>query len=215
MLNRRGFIAIAGWLLAWAAGSARGELQAGDNYALIAPQPTEAAGKVEVTEFFWYGCPHCNDLEPVLNQWLKTLPKDVAFRRVPAIFLDGRWAPAARLYYTLDALGEETRLRAALFDAIHVGRMNHASESEVAEWAAKNGVERAKFAAAYHSAAVQGRINRAQELTQAHGIKGVPAVVVGGKYLTSNTMAGSHEALPAVIDELIGKARAEQASKSK
>jgi thiol:disulfide interchange protein DsbA len=194
-------------------GSARAELKEGEEYKLIAPQPTEAVGKIEVTEFFWYGCPHCHELEPVLNQWLKTLPKDVAFRRVPAIFLDARWAPAARLYYTLDALGEENRLRSALFDAIHVGRLNHTSEAEVGEWLAKQGVERSKFAAAYNSAAVQAKINRAQELTQAHAIRGVPAVVVGGKYFTSNNMADSNEALPAIIDELIRKVRVEQGQK--
>lgn len=200
-------------LLSCLAGAARAELKEGEEYKLIAPQPTEAVGKIEVTEFFWYGCPHCHELEPVLNQWLKTLPKDIAFRRVPAIFLDARWAPAARLYYTLDALGEENRLRSALFDAIHVGRLNHTSEAEVGEWLAKQGVERSKFAAAYNSAAVQAKINRAQELTQAHAIRGVPAVVVGGKYFTSNNMADSNEALPAIIDELIRKVRVEQGQK--
>ncbi|MFA7281059.1 MAG: thiol:disulfide interchange protein DsbA/DsbL [Sterolibacterium sp.] len=206
-------LVLATLLLSWLAGAARAELKEGEEFKLIAPQPTEAVGKIEVTEFFWYGCPHCHELEPVLNQWLKTLPKDVAFRRVPAIFLDARWVPAARLYYTLDALGEENRLRTALFDAIHVGRLNHTSEVEVGEWLAKQGVERGKFATAYNSAAVQAKINRAQELTQAHAIRGVPAVVVGGKYFTSNNMADSNEALPAIIDELIRKVRAEQGQK--
>jgi len=188
----------------------RAALKEGEEFKLIAPQPTEAVGKIEVTEFFWYGCPHCHELEPVLNRWVTTLPKDVAFRRVPAIFLDARWAPAARLYYTLEALGEENRLRSALFDAIHVQRLNHTSEAEVGEWLAKQGVERGKFAAAYHSAAVQAKINRAQELTQAHAVRGVPAIVVGGKYFTSSGMVDSNAALPAILDELIAKVRAEQ-----
>ncbi len=215
MLSGRKWIVATGLLLACALGNARADLKADDDYVVIAQQATEAAAKVEATEFFWYGCPHCNDLEPVLNQWLKKLPKDVAFRRIPAIFLDARWAPGARLYYALESLGEETRLRSELFEAIHVGRMNHTSESEVTEWLVNKGVDRAKFAAAYHSPSVQSRVNRAQELTQAYGVKGVPTVVVGGKYLTSNSMAGGHEALPAVVDELIAKVRAEQASNRK
>ncbi|MFA7267828.1 MAG: thiol:disulfide interchange protein DsbA/DsbL [Sterolibacterium sp.] len=210
MLKRGRLFVLAGMLLAWAAGGALAELKNGRDFASIAPQPTETAARVEVTEFFWYGCPHCYELEPVINDWVKTLPKDVAFHRIPAIFLDARWAPGARLYYALDALGEESRLRSELFEAIHVGRMNYTNESEVAEWLAKKGVDRGKFAAAYNSVAVQSKINRAQELTQAHAVKSVPAVVVGGKYLTSNTMAGSNEALPAIINELIGKVRAEQ-----
>ena len=202
MLTRRVISCIAAILLTWVAASAWAELKEGEDFKLIAPQPTEAVGKVEVTEFFWYGCPHCYELEPVLNQWVRTLPKDVAFRRIPAIFLDARWAPAARLYYALDALGEESRLRSDLFEAIHVGRMNYTNEAEVGEWLAKKGVERGKFSAAYNSAAVQSKINRAQELTQAHAIKGVPAVVVGGKYFTSNNMADSNEGLPVILDEL-------------
>ncbi|MCX7171330.1 MAG: thiol:disulfide interchange protein DsbA/DsbL [Proteobacteria bacterium] len=209
MIRGRIFPLVASVLLAWLAGSAWAELKEGQDFTLIAPQPTEAVGKIEVTEFFWYGCPHCYELEPVLNQWVKSLPGDVAFRRIPAIFLDARWTPGARLYYTLEALGEESRLRSELFAAIHVGRMNYTNEAEVGEWLAKKGVERGRFAAAYNSATVQGKINRAQELTQAHAIKGVPAVVVGGKYFTSNNMADSNEALPGIIDELIRKARAD------
>lgn len=203
-------LVIASLVLALSARSAVAELTADRDFTFITPQPTEAVGKIEVTEFFWYGCPHCYELEPVLNKWVKSLPKDVAFRRIPAIFLDARWTPGARLYYALEALGEEGRLRGELFEAIHVGRMNYTNEAEVGEWLAKKGVERGRFVAAYNSAAVQSKINRAQELTQAHAVKGVPAVVVGGRYFTSNNMADSNEALPGIIDELIRKARADQ-----
>ncbi|MDD5175124.1 MAG: thiol:disulfide interchange protein DsbA/DsbL [Sterolibacterium sp.] len=210
------FFAFASLLLVFSVSVAFAELTEGRNFILIAAQPTEAStlqsikDKVEVTEFFWYGCSHCHDLDPVLNQWRKTLPEDVVFRRIPAIFLDGRWAPGARLFYALDAIAEEQRLHSELFDAIHVGHMNYRDEKEVTEWLAQKGVERGKFSAAYNSAAVQSKVNRAQDLTQAHAIRGVPTVIVAGKYLTSNTMAGSNEALPGIIDQLVALARAER-----
>ena len=110
MPSVRSLILAISLLLALVAAGAQAELKEGHDFAAIAPQPTEAKGKIEVTEFFWYGCPHRYDFEPVLNQWLKTLPKDVAFRRVPAIFPNGRWTPGAKLFYALQAIGEENRL---------------------------------------------------------------------------------------------------------
>jgi protein dithiol oxidoreductase (disulfide-forming) len=198
-------------LLALASGGAAAELKEGRDYAAISPpQPTLARGKVEVIEFFWYGCPHCYDFEPVLNKWLKTKPQDVVFRRIPALFPSGRWAPAVKLFYALEAIGEEDRVHGALFDAIHVERMDYTSEAKVTDWLAQKGVDRRKFAEAYNSQAVQDKLKRAQEMTQAYGITGVPTVVIAGKYQTSNTLAGSHEVLPEIMDQLIVKVRAEQ-----
>lgn len=202
---------LASVLLSLLPGVASAELKLGRDYIQIAPQPTEVQGRVEVTEFFWYGCPHCYALEPVLNRWLKTLSSDVNFRRVPALFPSGKWAPGARLYYALEALGAESRLRGALFDAIHTDALNYTDETEMADWLAKQGVERAAFSSVYRSEAVEGKVRQALELTQAHAVRGVPTVVVAGKYLTSNTMAGSDDALPGVIDRLIALARAESA----
>jgi len=198
--------------LAFVAGSAVAEIKEGKDYALLPQvQPTDAKGKVEVTEFFWYGCPHCHDFEPVLNVWLKTLPKDVVFRRVPADF--GRWTGGAKLFYALEAIGEEDRVHKDLFDAVHADRLNFNSEQVVADWLAKKGVDRKKFLDAYSSFTVQSKVSRAQQLTRAHALSGVPTIVIGGKYFTSNSMSGSFEALPGIMDQLIVKVRAEQGRK--
>lgn len=213
MLKRRlfrGFFAIAGLALALVAGSVSAEPREGSEYITISPpQPTGAKGRIEVTEFFWYGCPHCHAFEPVIAKWLKTLPKDVEFRRVPADL--GRWTPGAQLYYALDALGEEQRLHGELFDAIHLEHMDFNSLAAVADWLAKEGVDRQKFIDAYNSSAVQTNIRRSQQMAKEYGISGVPTVAIGGKYLSSNVMAGGFEELLEVVDQLIVKLRAEQA----
>lgn len=184
------------------------ELQEGKNFvSLPQAQPTEAKGKIEVIEFFWYGCPHCYEFEPTLNAWLKTLPADVSFRRVPADF--GRWTGGARLYYTLQAMGVEDRLHAELFNAIHRERLNFNNPSAVGDWIAKKGIDRKKFDEVYRSFTVQTNVSRAQQLTRSHGLDGVPAVVVGGKYLTTNVLAGGYEPLPAIINGLIARLRAQ------
>ncbi|MBP9712128.1 MAG: thiol:disulfide interchange protein DsbA/DsbL [Sterolibacterium sp.] len=186
------------------------ELKEGKDYTVLAqPQPTDVRGKVEVTEFFWYGCPHCYEFEPTLNSWVKTLPKDVAFRRVPADF--GRWTGGAKLYYALEALGEEGRLHKELFDAIHGNeRLNFNNEAAVADWLVKKGIDRKKFSDAYSSFSVQSSVNRAQQLTRNHALTGVPTVIIGGKYATNNTLTGSFEVLPGILNQLVAKVRAEQ-----
>lgn len=185
------------------------EIREGKEYALLPQaQPTDAKGKIEVTEFFWYGCPHCHEFEPVLNAWLKTLPADVAFRRVPADF--GRWTGGAKLFYALEAIGELERIHKDLFDAIHGERLNFNNQAKVTDWLAKKGVDPKKFGEAYNSFAVASKVNRAQQLTGAHALGGVPAIVIGGKYVTNNVMAGGYEPLPGIMNHLIAKARAAQ-----
>ena len=199
-------IALSTLSLAVFAGTAVAEIAKDKEYTVLAePQPTDAKGKVEVTEFFWYGCSHCYEFEPALSAWLKTLPKDVAFRRVPADF--GRWTGGVKLFYALDLIGEEERVHKDLFDAIHRDRLNFNSESEVGEWLAKKGVDRKKFSEAYNSFGVQSKAMRAMQLTRAHGLQGVPTVVVGGKYVTK---AAKPELMTGIIDELIAKVRTEQ-----
>jgi len=212
MVNLHRLYAMLALALVVAASNAFGELKEGSNYEVLAQtQPTEAIGRIEVTDFFWYGCPHCYALEPVLNKWLKTLPQDVVFRRVHADF--GRWTQGARLFYALEAIGEESRVRSEFFDAIHVERLSYTKESDVADWLSKKGVDRQQFTAAYNSSAVQSEVQRAKQLTQSHGVDGVPTVVVGGKYRTSPGTVGGHEAMLAVVDQLIVKVRDEQARK--
>ncbi len=192
----------------FAAGLAQAQPVAGVEYRVLATaQPTDVPGKIEVLEFFWYGCPHCYDFEPVLEPWVKKLPKDVHFRRVPAMFND-EYAQGARAYYALDAIGEEERLHKALFDAIHTGaRLRVADEAALTEWLGKHGVDTKKFAAAYHSFTVDGKLKRAAQLTQAYKIDGVPTMAVDGKYVVNTNSIKSFEHLLAITDYLIEQSR--------
>lgn len=182
------------------------EPKAGKDYTIYAPpQPTEAApGKIEVTEFFWYGCPHCNEFEPSLQAWTKALPKDVTFRRVPAIFRP-QWVPGAKAYYSFEALGLTDKLHAELFNAIHVQRMNPADDQAIINWVGSKGGDAAKFADIYKSFTVQSQVQRAAQIVSAHGLQGVPALVINGKYLIA-TM--DHGRQLEVANYLIAKERA-------
>lgn len=194
--------------------SARAELELGKQYILVSPaQPTETGKNIEVLEFFSYACPHCHDLEPVLNPWVKKLPGDVTFRRLPAVFSD-KWLILARIFYTAEALGQLERLHPAIFNAMHVERIDLTNETALRAWVAKNGIEVNKFMDTYNSFAVVGKAQRAKQLTRAFAITGVPAVVVDGKYMTSASQTGSNEKLLPALDELIRKARQERGGKS-
>lgn len=216
MSRRRILTAGAIGLLAGVGGFARAALEAGRDFKQLGqPLATETGSRIEVLEFFWYGCPHCFDLEPVMEKWLKKAPADVELRRVPAIFRD-TWAPGARLYYALEALGELKRLHGEVFDAIHIHRIPlHTDEKVMASWLEKKGVERKKFQDTYSSFAMQGRVARAQQITRASRIDGVPAIIVDGRYLTSGSMAGTYDAMMGVIDELLQRVRAERGNSSK
>jgi len=199
---------IAGLMVFFAAGSAQAQPTAGVEYReLSSAQPTDAAGKIEIIEFFWYGCPHCYNFEPVIDPWAKKLPKDTQFRRVPAIFND-EWAQAARAYYALEAIGEAERLHKPLFDAVHTGsRLKVANEAALTEWLAKQGVDTKKFAAAYRSFSVEGKVKRAAQLTQAYKVEGVPSMAVNGKYVIVTDNIKSFEQLLAVADYLADQSR--------
>ena len=179
---------------------------------LSPPQPTETSGKVEVIEFFWYGCPHCYAIEPLIEPWMKKLPKDAVFKRVPAVFNE-QWGVAARVYYALDAIGEEERVRAALFDAIHKENLRITSESAVEEWLAKKGVSVEKYKAVYKSFAVETRLRRAAQMTQSYKIDGVPSFAVQGRYVASASQNTDRQRLLEVTNYLVGEARKEQSKK--
>jgi thiol:disulfide interchange protein DsbA len=170
------------------------------------PQPTEANNKVEVIEFFWYGCPHCSDFEPVLKPWVKSLPPDVSFKKVPAVFRD-TWAPGARIYYTLEAMNLLDKLNDAVFNAMIKQRINLNDEKTLFDWVAKQGVDRQKFADMYKSFMVEAKVRKAIEMTQEYGFGGVPVLIVGGKYMPAN--AGSFKDMLSVTEGLIQKNRAE------
>ena len=151
-------------------------------YDLDPPLATENPGKVEVVEFFWYGCPHCYALEPSLQEWIEKLPKDVAFKRIPAIFNEN-WAVSARVYYTLEALGELPRLHRAFFDAIHKDGFRPTDESDLVKWMKDHGVDANKYKDTSKSFAVEGRMSRAKQLIDAAKVSGVPAIVVQGRHV--------------------------------
>ena len=207
------WLGLLGLSLTLLAGGAAAELKAGRDYKpLAAQQAVETGAKIEVIEFFWYGCSHCFDLEPFLKKWVTTLPKDVEFRAIPAVPTE-RWLPNARTYYTLEAMDLLGRLHGEVFDAIHIDRVNFNDEKIQLEWMAKKGVDKRKFTEAWKSFSVQGKTKRAVQQTQAYGVTGVPTLVVDGKYMTSVGMTGSPEALMKTLDELIVKARAERGGK--
>ena len=212
-MHLKKWLGLIGLALALVAGSAAAQLKAGRDYKPLAnPQAVETGDRIEVIEFFWYGCSHCYDLEPFLKKWTAKLPKDVEFRRIPAIPTE-RWAPNARTFYTLEALGLLEKLHGEVFDAIHIDRVNFNDERVQLDWMAKKGVDRAKFAEAWKSFSVQSKTKRAVQQSQAFDITGVPTLVVDGKYATSVSMTGSPEGLMKTLDELIVKARGERPKK--
>jgi thiol:disulfide interchange protein DsbA len=196
------------------------ELKEGQQYTVYRPaQPTETKGRVEVTEFFWYGCGHCFNLEPLLQKWLKKLPKDVVFRRVPAVFPGrdggpGPWAPGAKLYYTLETMGLLDKLHGEIFEAVHVDRQTRLISDDAAlfDWIAKKGVDVRKFTDIYNSFAIQSKVRRSMQLSDAHGLDGVPALIVDGRYRPASGAGGSYDDTLVVVDQLIDMARKDHAA---
>ena len=164
------------------------------------------AGKVEVIEFFWYSCPHCNAFEPQLTAWSKKLPQDVVLRRVPVAFRDD-FVPQQRLYYTLEALGKVDELHGKVFQAIHGAREALTKEPEILAWAAKNGLDQAKFKETYNSFSVSAKARKATQLQDAFQVEGVPAMGVAGRWYTDGTMSGNMGRALQVVDFLVAEAR--------
>ncbi len=178
----------------------------GRDYRLVTPQqPTEApAGKIEVIEFFWYGCPHCNALEPLLKQWLSKLPSDVYFKRVHVPFGDRRHQ---QLYYTLESMGVAEKVDDVVFRAIHVDGNRMDTPEKMIDVLSKHGVDKDKFLETWKSFAVRTKMSRGAQLTQAYGVDGVPAMAVAGKYYTAPSLVGSNAGALRVIDWLVQKER--------
>jgi thiol:disulfide interchange protein DsbA len=170
--------------------------------------PTSApAGKVEGIEFFWYGCPHCNHFEPYLEAWVAKLPSDVYFHRVPVAFRENPFGVHQRLYYAVETLGLIPALHAKIFHAIHE-EGNHLDKPElVADFVAKNGVDKAKFMAVFNSFGVQTKCRQARTLSEDYKIDGVPAIGIAGRYYTSVSLNGTPEKALATTDALIDKVR--------
>lgn len=163
-------------------GAAFADAQLGKDYSLLnPPQPTNTK-KIEVLEFFFYGCSHCFHLHPLLSAWEKTMPKDVELTFVPTVFRDS-WEPMANTYYALESLGQQQQLHDALYRAWNEQNMALVDEDKIADFVAKHGVDRAKFTAAYNSFAMQSKVMRAKQMIRSYGISGTPTLVVDGKYV--------------------------------
>ncbi len=181
-------------------------------YRVIKPQAVSVANGIEVIDFFWYGCPHCHNLQPSLEHWISQKPADITVRRIPAILRDS-WAPHARLYYTLEALGEVERLHQRVYHDYHVTKLSLGSPDVAADWAASNGIARARWEESYNSPAVQRKVEEASKLARAYSITGTPSLVVNGRYLTSGNMTETPNGTVRILDGLIAKIRAETASR--
>jgi protein dithiol oxidoreductase (disulfide-forming) len=211
-MKRRDFslqLAAAGLGALWA-GTAFGQggPVEGTHYSRLAqPAPVSApAGKIEVVEFFSYGCPHCYALEPTLEAWAKRLPADVVFKRVPVGF-NAQYENYQKIFYALEAMGQVEHMHQKVFNAIHQQRQRLDKEADIAAFMQANGVDGAKFIELYKSFSVQSKARQAQQLANSYKIEGVPAMGVQGRYLTSGSMAGSNERALAVTDALVQMAR--------
>ncbi|MBI4291251.1 MAG: thiol:disulfide interchange protein DsbA/DsbL [Betaproteobacteria bacterium] len=173
------------------------------------PLPVATGSRIEVIEFFYYGCPVCYELQPHLSRWMVQAPEYVALIRVPALSSEN-WEPFAKLYYTLESLGEVTRLHWPVFDNFHFDDVRLNEENVMLDWVGRNGIDRQKFAATYRSPEVQARVTRARNMVNNYGVRGVPALVVDGKYLSSPRLAGGTKELIQVLDQLVRRARSER-----
>jgi thiol:disulfide interchange protein DsbA len=183
--------------------------QAGADYLVVDPRASvEApAGKIEVVEFFWYSCAHCNAFEPALEAWSKKLPKDVVLRRVPVAFQDS-FVPQQRLFYVLQAMGLLEKLHAKVFAAIHVEKLKLDKGDAIGDWAALQGVDRTKFMEQYNSFTVATKATKGTQLQNAYKVEGVPALGVAGRYYTDGSIAKSMGRALQVVDALIADGRA-------
>lgn len=198
------WLSLACWLgLVGAAPLAAAEsFDEGIEYKLIVPpQPTGNPNKVEVVELFWYGCPHCHQLEPILSGWEAEKPEYVEFVRMPAV-LGPRWELLARAYYTAELLGVLDKIHGPLFHALHVEKQRINTVEGVAAFFAKQGVPEEEFEKTFNSFAVATRLNQARLMSQRYGITGVPTLVINGKYRTQASMTGGNERMMKVVDYL-------------
>ncbi len=183
--------------------------EAGADYLVLDKRaPVEApAGKIEVVEFFWYSCPHCNVFEPTLDAWIKRAPKDVSVRRVPVAFRDD-FVPQQRLYFALEAMGLVDKLHGKVFAAVHVEKQALNKIDDIAAWIAKQGVDKAKFLEQYNSFSVSTKSGKGTQLQNTYKVEGVPALGVAGRFYTDGTLSKTMERGLQIVDFLVSEVRA-------
>jgi thiol:disulfide interchange protein DsbA len=191
--------------------SAAAQPVAGRDFRVIEPaQPTNDPARIEVVEFFSFACPHCNDLNPLIQKWAGDLPRDVLFTRVPVSF-NPFYKLMAQFFYALDATGDLSRLDAAVFTAIHDRGLKLVSEKSITEWAVSQGVDARRFSEAWNSFSVNAKVGRADQMAQSHHIQGVPAIAVDGRYLVGGK---SLQGLLDLTDQVIAMRRNERNAQS-
>jgi thiol:disulfide interchange protein DsbA len=189
-------------LVASAACSQAEEYKEGVHYKKLPQAVTISSDKIEVLEFFWYGCPHCYSFEPYVKSWKKTVSDNVKFARVPAIFRPD-WEIQARTYYALNNMGLIETVHGKIFDEVHKNKKPLNTQESMTAFLEKSGVDRKKFLEEYNSFGVDGLVRKAKKKQSEYKIQGVPGVVVNGKYLVSGSMAGSYDNMVKIIDHLI------------
>lgn len=207
-------IATLSLFAATAGASPTAPVNGSDYRTLDKAQQTDSGKKVEVTEFFWYSCPHCSALEPALEAWVKKQGDKINFKRVPVAFRDS-FIPQQKLYYSLEALGWVNALHGKVFRAIHVERQPLDTDKQIADFIAKQGVDTKKFAETYNSFGIQSKVQRATQLQAAYKVDGVPMIAIDGRYITSPSIIGAslgnrpeailHDATLQVMDWLVTK----------
>ena len=178
-------------------------------FQLAAPQAVQTGDQIEVLELFWYGCPHCFKLEPVLEKWSKTKPKNSAHVRQPAILRD-TWAFHARVYFTFEALNLVEKLHGEFFDELHKRKNRIRTEKQLIPFLEIQGVPKDKFLEAFNSFAVDSKVRNASLMSKRYELTGVPTIVVDGKYRATASSAGSHEQLMELVNSLVAKAAKER-----
>jgi len=172
-------------------------------YQTLSPaQPTQNVDKVEIIEFFWYGCPHCYSLEPEMEKWLKTKPDNVEFIRQPAVF-SSLWGKHAKAYFVAEALGVVDKVHADFFNAIQNLKLKLTTEDQLAKFFVAHGVDETEFRNTFNSFLIDAKLRQAKAMAPRYGITGVPAIIINGKYKTSGPLAKSHENMIKVMDQLI------------
>jgi thiol:disulfide interchange protein DsbA len=210
MMNRRELTRGAGAALLLTATGAQAQgaaaVEGRDFVRLNPPVAVPSGGKIDVIEFFSFGCPHCYSFEPLLEPWVKRLPPDVAFRRVPAAF-NAPFEGYAKLFYALEAMGLSEQLHKRVFAAIHVQRQRLDKEADMAAFVSSAGGDGVKFVEAYKSFGVATKVRQGKQLSEAYKIDGVPTLGIHGRWFTSGSLAGGHERALQVADQLIQRAR--------
>lgn len=195
-------IAIALFLISSSAFSA--DYTAGFEYRSIDQQPTANPDRIEVIEFFWYGCPHCFQFEPVLSRWLATKPKNVDFIQVPAP-LNKNWEVHTKAFYALELMGMQKKLHEKIFAAMHVKKMRLFDEKSLTAFLVKQGVDGDQLKKNMRSFAVSNKLNKARKMMKNYQVRGVPQLAINGKYITSGSMAGGNTQMIEVVKYLIAK----------